>query len=130
MAPPRAPRARRRPRPGSLERPVNARSYRGTWLLACGLPLLLLAFSPRALPQPLEAPVGFVQGFDGAAAETNARALAQQDPDRRPGTDGAQRAAAFVTTQFQSSGYKVTSDGFDETVAGLGRRHLVNLIAE
>ena len=29
---------RRRSRPGSLERPINARLYRGTWLLV-GLPL-------------------------------------------------------------------------------------------
>ena len=35
------PRARRRPRPGSLDRPVNGRLYRGTWLLV-GLPLLLV----------------------------------------------------------------------------------------
>ena len=32
---------RRRSRPGSLERPINARLYRGTWLLV-GLPVLLL----------------------------------------------------------------------------------------
>jgi hypothetical protein len=129
MAPPRAPRARRRPRPGSLERPVNARSYRGTWLLA-GLPLLILAFSLKPLPAPLEAPLGFVPGFDRAAALTNAEALAQQDPDRRPGTDGARRAAAFVTAQLRSSGYKVTADRFDATIAGLGTRQLVNLAAE
>jgi CheY-like chemotaxis protein len=34
---------RRRPRPGSLERPINGRLYRGTWLFV-GLPLLVLAF--------------------------------------------------------------------------------------
>src|SRR5580765_4640282 len=122
MAPPRAPRARRRPRHGSLERPVNARSYRGTWLLAAGLPLLILAFSLQAAPSPLEAPAGFVPGFDRAAAQANAEALAQQDPDRRPGTDGARRAAAFVTTQLRSSGYKVGADHFDATIAGLGKR--------
>ena len=47
---------RRRPRPGSLERPVNARMYRGTWLLV-GVLLLVAAFSvarPQALdPAPL-----------------------------------------------------------------------------
>ena len=35
---------RRRPRPGSLERPVNARMYRGTWLLVA-IPLLIAAFT-------------------------------------------------------------------------------------
>src|SRR5918911_262462 len=44
----------RRPRPGSLERPVSARMYRGTWLLV-GLPLLVAAFSV-ARPAPLPAP--------------------------------------------------------------------------
>ena len=51
MAPPRRallPRAR--PRRGSVERPVNARLVRGTWLLVA-LPLLLTAFSV-ARPQP------------------------------------------------------------------------------
>src|SRR4029077_4581376 len=45
---------RRRARPGSLDRPVNGRLYRGTWLLV-GVPLLVLAFSvarPPGLPPP------------------------------------------------------------------------------
>src|ERR671923_63039 len=33
---------RRRPRPGSLERPVSARMYRGTWLLVAVLLLVAL----------------------------------------------------------------------------------------
>ena len=48
--------ARRRPRPGSLERPVSGRLYRGTWLLV-GIPLLLATFTvrkadPLPVPQP------------------------------------------------------------------------------
>ena len=42
---------RRRPRRGSLERPINGRLYRGTWLLV-GLPLLVAAFSV-AHPAPM-----------------------------------------------------------------------------
>ena len=41
----------RRPRPGSLDRPLSARMYRGTWLLV-GLPLLVAAFSV-VRPTPL-----------------------------------------------------------------------------
>ena len=52
---------RRRARPGSVERPVNGRLYRGTWLLV-GLPLLVLAFSV-ARPAPL--PRAFLPEFDG-----------------------------------------------------------------
>ena len=40
---------RRRPRRGSLERPINARSYRGTWLLVA-IPLLIAAFSVKKAP--------------------------------------------------------------------------------
>jgi hypothetical protein len=52
---------RRRARPGSLQRPVNGRLYRGTWLLV-GLPLLVAAFSV-ARPTPL--PRAFLPAFDG-----------------------------------------------------------------
>ena len=58
-------RQRRRPRPGSLNRPVNSRMYRGTWLLV-GIPLLISAFTVSH-PQPLRAPT-LQPDFDGAAA--------------------------------------------------------------
>jgi len=48
--------ARRRPRLGSLERPVSGRLYRGTWLLV-GMPLLIAAFSVnKAIPLPAPQP--------------------------------------------------------------------------
>src|SRR5438309_11831251 len=77
---------RRRPRRGSLERPVNGRLYRGTWLFV-GLPLLVLAFSvarPAALQPPNLPPA-----FDEAAAKTLAADLATRWPSRLPGTAGA-----------------------------------------
>src|SRR2546428_3859669 len=68
-APPRQ--ARRRPRRGSLERPVNGRTYRGTWLLVA-LPLLLAAFTvsrPTPLPKP-DLPAAFdTRGARALAAE-------------------------------------------------------------
>ena len=129
MAPPRAPRARRRTRPGSLERPVNARSYRGTWLLA-GIPLLIAAFSIHPWPEALTAPSALLPAFDEAAAVRNADALAQQFPDRRPGTTGASQATEFVAAELERYGYKVARDRFETTLAGLGTRTLVNLTAE
>jgi hypothetical protein len=128
MAPPRAPRAPRRPRAGSLERPVNARGYRGTWLLA-GIPLLILAFAVSSLPTLPRLP-GYVSSFDAGSAAATAAAFDQQFPDRRPGTANARGATDFVAGQLASSGYHVTRDAFDETIAGLGRRRLVNLVAE
>jgi len=63
--PPRPP--RRRARPGSLERPVNGRLYRGTWLIV-GIPLLIAALSVRkAEPLPTPQPL-LPASFDRAGA--------------------------------------------------------------
>ena len=98
MAPPRRalpPRARLRR--GSVERPVNARLVRGTWLLVA-LPLLLTAFSV-ARPQPLPPPT-LPSTFDAAIAEQLARELAREYPDRSPGAPGSLGAAGWVAEQF------------------------------
>src|SRR5687767_8314533 len=96
--PPRAER-RRRPRGGTLERPINARMYRGTWLLV-GIPLLLASLGiTRAtpLPQPALPPT-----FDGGAAVDLARQLASEHPNRAPGTPEADRATAWVAARLRS----------------------------
>ena len=87
------PAERRRPRPGSLARPVNGRLYRGTWLLVA-LPLLVTAFTvarPGPLPAPQLPPV-----FDGATALQLAQDLALAHPDRSPGSPDAREAAAWL----------------------------------
>lgn len=117
---------RRRPRPGSLERPVNGRLYRGTWLLV-GLPLLLLAFSVSR-PPSLQLPGG-PPAFDRSAAATLANYFAFRYPDRAPGTPGALGAASWFQQQLQPYGFPVRRDAFSATVDG---RHttLVDLVAE
>src|SRR3989440_11952477 len=86
--------ARRRVRPGSLERPVNSRLYRGTWLLV-GLPLLVLAFS-FAKPGPLPPPVpALPTSFDTTTATGLATDLANLNPDRSPGSFGIRNAARW-----------------------------------
>jgi hypothetical protein len=117
---------RRRSRPGSLERPVNARLYRGTWLLV-GLPLLLLAFSV-ARPPSLQAP-NLPPAFDGAAAASLARDLASGYPDRRPGTPGGIAAAAWFRQQLEPYGFDIRAERFTATIGGR-RTTLVNLVAE
>ncbi|HJQ73976.1 MAG TPA: M28 family peptidase [Gaiellaceae bacterium] len=117
---------RRRSRPGSLERPVNARLYRGTWLLV-GLPLLLLAFSV-ARPAALRAP-GLPPAFDGPTAATLATDLASRFPDRRPGTPGARGAAAWLRSELEPYGFDVRSERFTATIHG-HETTLVNLVAE
>src|SRR6266540_5232392 len=122
-SPPRP--ARRRPRPGSLERPVSARLYRGTWLLV-GIPLLVAAFSvhkaePLPLPQPALPP-----SFDRVGALALATELAQLYPDRAPGTAGALGAAGWLRMQLAPYGLKVVADRFDAVLPGRGREPLVN----
>jgi hypothetical protein len=117
---------RRRSRPGSLERPINARLYRGTWLLV-GLPLLLLAFSvarPPALPQKNLPPA-----FDKHTAAAIARDLATNYPDRRPGSADARDAAIWFRRQLQPYGFDVRTDPFSATIDGRPTT-LVNLVTE
>lgn len=117
---------RRRSRPGSFERPVNARLYRGTWLLV-GLPLLLLAFSV-ARPPALHAP-SLPPAFDGSAAASLATELTSRYPDRTPGSPGARGAAAWLRHELEPYGFDVRSDRFTATIRG-HRTTLVNLVAE
>ena len=117
---------RRRPRPGSLERPVNGRLYRGTWLLV-GLPLLLLAFSV-ARPAPLQPP-NLPPAFDRDAAAQLARDLSTQWPNRVPGTAGATGAAEWFREQLAPYGFIVRSEPFTATIPGRGKVRFTNLVA-
>src|ERR687886_2398126 len=90
--------ARRRPRHGSLERPVSGRLYRGTWLLV-GIPLLIAAFSVGK-PTPLRPAVpALPPAFDKLRAATLARELARNFPDRAPGSLGARGARDWFAQQ-------------------------------
>ena len=114
---------RRRARPGSVERPVNGRLYRGTWLLV-GLPLLVAAFSV-ARPTPL--PRSFLPEFNGEATKRLAGDLVTQYPNRYP---GSLAAADWVRSQLQPYGLPVRTERFTAVIPGHGRVHLQNLIAE
>src|SRR5919108_1442834 len=114
----------RRPRPGSLERPVSARMYRGTWLLV-GLPLLVAAFSV-ARPTPLPAPP-LPPAFDRNAATALATDLARSFPDRSPGSPGATGAVQWFEQQLQAYGFRTQVDRFSATIPGRGRVQLENL---
>jgi hypothetical protein len=122
-----APPERRRPRPGSLERPVNGRLYRGTWLLL-GLPLLVAAFSV-ARPVPLPPPP-LASGFDGRAATALATDLTEHYPNRFPGTVGATQAAEWFRDQLRAYGFAVRTQPFTAVIPGHGRVAFQNLVAE
>lgn len=115
----------RRPRPGSPERPVNARMYRGTWLLLA-IPLLLAAFSV-ARPAPLAAP--FPPAFDTASAATLAAELAQFNPQRFPGSPSAAGASEWFRRQLEPYQIDVRSQPFTAEVPGYGDVRFENLIA-
>ncbi len=117
----------RRPRPGSLDRPVNGRLYRGTWLLV-GLPLLVLAFSV-ARPPALQPP-NLPPAFDRTDAATVAAQLALRFPSRIPGTPAAAGAARWFAQQLAPYGYAVTPERFFADVPGRGRVRLANLVVE
>jgi hypothetical protein len=120
-SPPRPP--RRRPRRGSLERPVSGRTYRGTWLLVA-LPLLLAAFTVTR-PAPLGAP-SLPAAFDTQGAAALAKAFAKDYPDRPPADEGA---ATWFVDQLRPYGFATQSEPFEATVPGRGRVRFVNLVA-
>ena len=126
MPPFRAPTSRRRPRHGSLERPVNARAYRGTALLVA-IPLLLTAFT-IARPESLPAPT-FPAAFDEVGATQSARELATQFPNRTPGSPTAAEAADWVAERLASFGFRVQRDRFQGDVPDQGQVELENVIA-
>ena len=119
-------RERRRPRRGSLERPVSGRMYRVTWALVA-LPLLVAAFTvghPEALPKPDLPP-----SFDATSAARVARDLAERFPSRVPGTAQAEEATAWVSDRLAEYHLAVEEQRFEAELPGGGRAELVNLVA-
>ena len=104
---------------------MNARMYRGTWLILA-VPLLLGAFSV-ARPTPLPPP--FPPAFDTASADTLAREFARYYPDRFPGTAGAADARDWFRQQLEPYGLSVRAQPFAADVPGHGRVQFENLIA-
>ena len=107
---------RRRSRPGSLERPINGRLYRGTWLLV-GLPLLLLAFSvarPPALQLP-NLPPAFKAATAAAIAQGPRRHLS--GPATR-NARGPRRSGLVPPAAGARIGFHVQSQPFTATIDG------------
>jgi len=121
-----SPPRRRRARRGSLERPLNTRLYRNSFLVVT-LPLLALAFSIvriSGLPAPVLPP-----NFDGPSTAALAADLADHFPDRSPGGTGSVRAAQWFRDQMAQYDLPVKSDTWSETVPGLGKVRLENIWA-
>jgi peptidase M28-like protein len=106
-----------------VERPVNGRLYRGTWLLV-GLPLLLAAFSV-ARPAPL--PRAFLPEFDGKATKQLADDLVTLYANRFPGSLGP---ADWFREQLRPYGLPIRTERFSAVIPGHGRVQMQNLVAE
>src|SRR5205085_6241625 len=114
---------RRRARPGSLERPVNGRLYRGTWLLV-GLPLLIAAFSvvrPAPLPPPQVPPA-----FSGTDARDLAADLVNASANRFPGSVAA---VNWFVEQLRPYVLQTRKESFTAVIPGFSRRRPVNVVA-
>src|SRR5918992_5679273 len=98
---------RRRPRPGSLDRPVNGRMYRGTWLLV-GIPLLIAAFTV-ARPEPLRPPA-LPPAFEADDAIVDAQDFSREFPIRTPASARAQAATQHVAERLDGLGLPTEID--------------------
>jgi hypothetical protein len=104
---------------------VNAKLYRGTWLLV-GLPLLVAAFSV-ARPTPLPAPEQ-LSALDGASLKSLAADFVQNS-NRYPGSLGANNAADWFRDQLRPYGLQLRTERFSAVVPRLGRLDMQNLLA-
>ncbi|HZO50941.1 MAG TPA: M28 family peptidase [Gaiellaceae bacterium] len=123
-APPRE--VRRRPRRGSIERPLNTRLVR-TASLGLLLPLAIVAFTVSR-PGPLPAPT-LPPSFDGTATLELARQLTQRYPNRTPGSAAAEGAARWFADTLAGYGISTETDTWTARIPGLGPVSLHNVAA-
>jgi len=124
MEPARLGTSKRRPRRGSVERPVDLRLVRNLAALLA-LPVVLVVFT-MARPGPLPAP-DLPPAFDGATAAALTAELAGDNANRVPGSPGAATAAQWYRDKLALYGLGVREDRWREDVAGLGSVELRNL---
>ena len=96
---------------------LDLRAYRLGFAPALAA-LVVLAFSVRGVPEPLEPAVGTIE-FDAAGAEDATRAVLRAAPDRAPGSEGSVAAAGVVRRGFEeiASG-SVAEQRFEASVDG------------
>ncbi len=126
MAASQPPVRRRRPRRGSVARPVNGRLF-WTSALVVLVPVMLLAVTVQAAA-PLARPI-LPGSFDTDAALSLARDLSTQYPNRPPGSAGAIGAAGWFGDQLPMGvyGLRTRVSTWKQHVAGLGEVQLRNI---
>jgi peptidase M28-like protein len=126
MEPARLGTATRRPRRGSVERPVDMRLVRKVSVVLVA-PLLLLVLTLNR-SGPLPAPT-LPPSFDPAAAAALTTELASLSPSRVPGSPGAANAVEWYREKLALYGLTVREDRWQEDVPGVGHVELKNLAA-
>ena len=115
----------RRLRRGTVERPINGRLVRVSFVVVVpALLAFLFSLSPTgALPrEPLE-PL-----FDAGSATTFADTFSVQFPSRVPGSDGAREAALWYRETISALGLPTEEDVWTEDLADLGTVELRNVV--
>ena len=116
---------RRRARPGSLQRPVNGRLYRGTWLLV-GLPLLVAAFS---VARRRRCRARSCRPSTARRQDSSRTISSTTNPNRLPGSPVGPRAW-FREQLAAVRAADPRRERFSAVIPGRGRVQLQNIIAE
>ncbi len=117
---------RRRPRRGTVDRPLNVRLVRVAALVVVpALAALLFSVSTTGtLPPPPLEPI-----FDQASATSFAEQLTALHPSRVPGTTEAQEATRWYEETISGLGLQTTSESWTEDLADLGETELTNVVS-
>ena len=126
MEPARVGTATRRPRRGSVERPIDMRLVRKVSLVV--LAPLLLAVLTLTRPGPLPAPT-LPPSFDAETAAALTSELVSENANRVPGTLEAGRAVDWFREKLALYGLSVREDRWVQDVPGVGQVELVNVAA-
>jgi hypothetical protein len=121
----RPPGARRRPRRGTLEQPVDVRLVRNAFAFVA-VAALVAAFTitrPGAL-----APSALPPSFDTPTAVGLAHELARDFPERTPGSPFGRDAAVWVSEKLALYGLAPTTDTWQTSLPGLGSVDLYNVV--
>ena len=116
---------RRRPRRGTVSRPVNTRLVRvASLVIAPALLAVLFSISTTGvLPRPELDPL-----FDGSAAVDLATRFSTENPDRVPGTLGAENATRWYRETISGLGLVTEEDVWTEDLPDLGSVELRNVV--
>jgi hypothetical protein len=116
---------RRRPRRGTVDRPVNARLVRVSSLVVAPalLAILFSVSTTGVLPRPTLEPI-----FDAGVATELATRLATEYPDRVPGSAGAEGATHWFRETIAGLGLGSEEDVWTENLSELGEVELRNVV--